>query len=1014
MTAVIYARYSSDNQREESIEGQIRECTAYAEKNGFTVVKHYIDRAISAKTDNRPQFQQMIKDSERGIFDVIIVWKLDRFARNRYDSARYKTQLKRNGVKLVSATEVISAGPEGIILESVLEGYAEYYSADLSEKVVRGMTENTLKGVYNGGTVPFGYVIDENRHYKPDPLLAPYVEQAFQKYADGATMTDLRDWLKAHNIKNTLGGEMSYNTIQRMLSSRRYIGELRLRDVVQPNAIPALVSEDLFNKVQEKLTKNKKAPARHKAEDTYLLTTKLYCGKCGALMFGESGVSHTGKMYTYYKCAAAKKKKTCDKKAVRKQWLEDLVVSETMKLVEDDASMNAIIAKVMELQNQESTDLPIYEKQLRETEVGITNMLNAIQMGILTSSTKERLEALEEQRKELQARIAEERLAKPKMKEEFVRFWLLRFRKLDMTQPEQRQALVDTFINAIYLYDDKVLITFNYKEGTETVAFGEAVKAEKSSDMCARGAPDIERQIVRFGVLSLYRKAAAHFLHTVCTFAREEILGEQGSRQFSAFVCVHQPDGFKDLFAGDFCCRRLFVLPGLGCCRGQVLGIEVCFDLLGQLQPGLVLRMGVGVHQDSSSCMTGVALHRLEVAIRLQELVGGTGVTQTVEHDLFKLWMLRSPQAVPFCQQLRCDGQAIREPEQLPAVAVLFWGVLLVLLELFKPCQKLRFQRFGHIQDAVGLLGLWLFQDERGLAALTPVRERVVDLLGVELFQSVLVGSLHGLIDRDGATPIGGIEIQITRLQAENFALTERKDHAHVHCQMQGGVLDGLQGCQHGFLVPDGALLDVDLWCITGKGNLVNQVPFHRIGKGGFQQGVDFVDGGAGQQPLLLFVGQGLLYAVDVLPAGSLGKGSIELLNVVGAQLLHFPFPDIRHDKVLHHRHGLGVGLGGPLVLCGLDRDPFVQHLLHRHGVGDEECAVQQFFLDRDLSLLRLLPGLETFPSLAGLAGTVFVLVTDGVGISALHNRCHRLPPSDRCKPVVEALLVHPDAGADA
>ena len=174
------------------------------------MVKHYIDRAVSAKTDNRPQFQQMIKDSERGIFDVIIVWKLDRFARNRYDSARYKTQLKRNGVKLVSATEVISAGPEGIILESVLEGYAEYYSADLSEKVVRGMTENALKGIYNGGTIPFGYMIDETRHYQPDPLLAPYVEQTFQKYADGATMTDLRDWLKAHNIKNSMGGDMPY------------------------------------------------------------------------------------------------------------------------------------------------------------------------------------------------------------------------------------------------------------------------------------------------------------------------------------------------------------------------------------------------------------------------------------------------------------------------------------------------------------------------------------------------------------------------------------------------------------------------------------------------------------------------------------------------------------------------------------------------------------------------------------------------------------------------------------
>ena len=97
----------------------------------------------------------------------------------------------------------------------------------------------------NGGTIPFGYMIDETRHYQPDPLLAPYVEQTFQKYADGATMTDLRDWLKAHNIKNSMGGEMFYNTIQRMLSNRRYIGELRLRDVVQPNAIPALVSGEL-------------------------------------------------------------------------------------------------------------------------------------------------------------------------------------------------------------------------------------------------------------------------------------------------------------------------------------------------------------------------------------------------------------------------------------------------------------------------------------------------------------------------------------------------------------------------------------------------------------------------------------------------------------------------------------------------------------------------------------------------------------------------------------------------
>lgn len=154
MKAVIYARYSSDNQREESIEGQLRECTAYCDKNDITVLRTYIDRAMSAKTDHRPDFQRMIKDSAKGLFDAIIVWKLDRFARNRYDSAHYKAQLRKYGVKVLSATENISDGPEGIILESMLEGMAEYYSAELAEKVIRGHTENALKCKYNGGPQP--------------------------------------------------------------------------------------------------------------------------------------------------------------------------------------------------------------------------------------------------------------------------------------------------------------------------------------------------------------------------------------------------------------------------------------------------------------------------------------------------------------------------------------------------------------------------------------------------------------------------------------------------------------------------------------------------------------------------------------------------------------------------------------------------------------------------------------------------------------------------------------------
>ena len=492
MTAVIYARYSSDNQREESIEGQIRECTAYAEKNDITIVKHYIDRAISAKTDNRPQFQQMIKDSDKKLFDIVLVWKLDRFARNRYDSARYKTQLKKNGVKLMSATEIISEGPEGIILESVLEGYAEYYSADLAEKVVRGQTENILKGRCNGGRGTFGYTLDSERKFHIDSLASPFVLESFTKYRDGLTMKEIRDWLNENGIKNPVGGEFTYNSVEHMLKNRRYIGELKFRDVVVPDAIPPIVPLELFDDVQEKIAKNKKAPARRKAEDDYLLTTKLFCGHCGALMFGESGTSRTGEVHRYYKCATAKKHKGCKKKTIRKQWLEDLVVNQTMQLVRDDAAMESIIAKVMELQDRENTNLPLYEKQLRDAESGIQNMLNAIQAGILTSSTKERLEQLEETKRELEARIAEEKLAKPKIKEEFIRFWLLRFRKLDMSLKDQRQALVDTFINSIYLYDDKVLITFNYKEGTQTITFEEAAQAASKgngSDLDCLAAP---------------------------------------------------------------------------------------------------------------------------------------------------------------------------------------------------------------------------------------------------------------------------------------------------------------------------------------------------------------------------------------------------------------------------------------------------------------------------------------------------------------------------------------------
>ena len=217
---------------------------------------------------------------------------------------------------------------------------------------------------------------------------------------------------------------------QHMLSNRRYIGEYKYRDILIPDGIPAIVPEDLFDRVQEKLAQNRKAPARHKAEDDYLLTTKLFCGYCGAYLCGESGKSRNGTVHHYYKCVSVKKKRTdCKKKPVRKQWLEDLVVNEVMKVVMDDQAIEAIVSMVMDLQDRENTSLPLYEQQLREAETGIQNLLNAIQQGILTKSTKSRLEELEATKEDLEIKIANEKIAKPRISPEFVTFWLHKFRK---------------------------------------------------------------------------------------------------------------------------------------------------------------------------------------------------------------------------------------------------------------------------------------------------------------------------------------------------------------------------------------------------------------------------------------------------------------------------------------------------------------------------------------------------------------------------------------------------------
>ncbi len=459
--------------------------TSKSLKHTLTVL--YLPKLITV------HFQRLIKDSASRKFEILLVWKLDRFARNKFDSAHYKHTLKVNGVRVVSATEAISNGPEGILLESLLEGMAEYYSAELSVKVVRGLTENALKCKYNGGTLPIGYTVDSEQYFQIDPLTAPAVIEAFQHYANGASMQQITDEMNLKGVRTKRGGKISINSVTRMLHNRKYIGEYQYRDVVHPGGIPAIIPQELFDRVQERMAASKKAPAKHKAEDEYLLTTKLFCGNCQCFMVGESGTSHTGFVHRYYKCVSAKNHKGCDKKPIKKEWIEEAVIKQIKKILFDDELIESLADTVMEIQGKENTALPLLRKQYADTQKAIDNMLNAIQQGIITSSTKERLESLEKQKSELSVQIIKEEMTKPTLSREQVVFLFHRFRKLDTKKLEHRRRLIDSFVNAIFVYDDRITFTFNYKDGTKTITFAELEESGLGSDIDALAAPKIRK-----------------------------------------------------------------------------------------------------------------------------------------------------------------------------------------------------------------------------------------------------------------------------------------------------------------------------------------------------------------------------------------------------------------------------------------------------------------------------------------------------------------------------------------
>ena len=391
-------------------------------------------------------------------------------------------------IDVLSATENISDGPEGIILESMLEGMAEYYSAELSEKVIRGHTENALKCKYNGGTPTFGYIIDKDMQYQINPRTAPAVLEMFTMYDKGSTMKEIVAYMSERGVTTVRGKKIDLNFMARLLKNRKYIGEYSYRHIVTPNGIPAIVPQDLFDRVQQRLAVNRKAPARHKAEDDYLLTTKLFCGTCGAMMVGESGTSSSkGRKYHYYRCVNTKKHRSCDAKhkTVRKLPLENAVVNAVMAKIMDDNFVEYVADAVMDIQSRESSVLPALRKQLEEAESGITNMLNAIQMGIINASTKQRLDELEERKKDIELQIIQEEMKHPAVSREDVVYFVCRFRSLDTSKLDARRRLIDSFVNAVTIFDDYILITFNYKEGETRIDFTDI----ESSDLQSVGGP---------------------------------------------------------------------------------------------------------------------------------------------------------------------------------------------------------------------------------------------------------------------------------------------------------------------------------------------------------------------------------------------------------------------------------------------------------------------------------------------------------------------------------------------
>lgn len=487
MDAVIYARFSSHSQREESIEGQLRVCYEYAKREGLTIVGEYIDRALSGRSDDRPDFQRMIKDSGKRVFERVIVYRLDRFARNRYDSAIYKYKLKQNGVRVLSAMENIGDNPESVILEAVLEASAEYYSLELSQKIKRGRHESASKGQFVGGGIPTGYksigkqlVLDEQK--------APIMRYAFEQYANGVPKKDIIAELNARGLRNSNGKPYGASAFQKALRSEKYIGVLRQGDVVIEGGCPALIDKDTFDKVQERLDMNRHTGAKNKAKVDYLLSGKLFCGPCGAVMVGVSGRGRHGGEHHYYSCGERRRNKTCKKAHEKKGFVEWYIVEQTVEYVLTPSRIDYIAESVVAQYDNEFNDTRIsdLEKRIAKIDRDIDKAVDAS----LEAPTKaarakffDRMEQLELQKTDLEIDLSKLRIANGiRFTVDDIKKWLRNFCHGDPMDEDFRKRIIDVFVNSVYLYDDRMVVFYNIKGGKQ-INYFEMQQATEDVDL---------------------------------------------------------------------------------------------------------------------------------------------------------------------------------------------------------------------------------------------------------------------------------------------------------------------------------------------------------------------------------------------------------------------------------------------------------------------------------------------------------------------------------------------------